>query len=421
MAALTPPSLYTSRRDIVFVAVLVAVLVSLHTLWRYVQYRDFISKPFYVTDAKVLDAYIKTKRNYRYQVVRAKSEEGWEFYTTMPARRLYRHHRLRLRLIPDEGIGFVDFLGRFYVKSRLIRAEPETKGVRNALLENIAAQHDDNETTRFYQAIFLAEPLPKAMRERIAAWGVSHLVALSGFHLGILAGVLYMLLRPLYRAWQRRFAPYRSEWVDTGATVMLLLGAYVWLAGAPDSLVRAYAMTLIGWATLITGVSLKDAGLLFSVAGALIVSEPSFLVSLGFWLSVAGVFYILLLLRYGKKLSPLVQGAVLIPVGVYVLMLPVVHFFFETVSPLQLLSPLLSLLFTLFFPLTLLLHLVGYGDGLDSIVRTFFKTDVSTYEVGTPLWFFAFYLVLSFAAMRYKAAFYALIASAAAFVPILYL
>jgi competence protein ComEC len=385
-----------------------------------VQYRDFISKPFYVTDARVIDAYMKTKGDYRYQVIRAKSKEGWEFYTTLPSKHLYRYHRLRLRLIPNEDIGFFDFLGRFYVKSRLIDAKADFDGLRHTLLDAVAAQHDTEEITRFYQAIFLAEPLPKAMRERISAWGVSHLVALSGFHLGILASVLYLLLRPVYRLWQRRYAPYRSEWVDTGAAVALLLGAYVWLAGAPDSLVRAYAMTLTGWAALIAGVSLLDTALLFSVAGALLAWNPSFLVSLGFWLSVAGVFYIVLLLRYGKRLSAFMQGAVLIPAGVYVLMLPVVHFFFTTVSPLQLLSPLLSLLFTLFFPLTLVLHLIGYGGMLDDVTKLFFNTQVSTYEVNTPLWFFVLYLALSFAAVRYKAAFYALMASAAGFALRLY-
>jgi competence protein ComEC len=163
-----------------------------------------------------------------------------------------------------------------------------------------------------------------------------------------------------------------------------------------------------------------DTALLFSVAGALLAWNPSFLVSLGFWLSVAGVFYIVLLLRYGKRLSAFMLGAVLIPAGVYVLMLPIVHFFFTTVSPLQLLSPLLSLLFTLFFPLTLVLHLIGYGGMLDDVTKLFFNTQVSTYEVNTPLWFFVLYLALSFAAVRYKAAFYALMASAAGFALRLY-
>ena len=49
---------------------------------------------------------------------------------------------------------------------------------------------------------FFATPLAKEVREKISLFGVSHLVALSGFHLGILWALVYGGLLLLYRPLQ---------------------------------------------------------------------------------------------------------------------------------------------------------------------------------------------------------------------------
>lgn len=74
-------------------------------------------------------------------------------------------------------------------------------------------------------------------RERLAGWrasGLAHLLALSGLHVGLLAGLLLQTLGLL------RVPRLGRE----GALLCFLIG-YVWLVGAPASVVRASSMAML--------------------------------------------------------------------------------------------------------------------------------------------------------------------------------
>jgi competence protein ComEC len=83
-------------------------------------------------------------------------------------------------------------------------------------------------------------------------------------------------------------------------------------------------------------------------------------------------------------------------------MIPIVHYFFSTFSWLQLYSPLLSILFVLFYPLELLLHLIGQGSLLDTLVLQLLHQPAQIYSLTTPFWFLLFYLALSIVAIRFR-------------------
>jgi competence protein ComEC len=244
---------------------------------------------------------------------------------------------------------------------------------------------------------------------------VSHLVALSGFHLGILWGLIYGALLMLYRPLQQHHFPYRYAMIDVGILSILFLGLYVWFVGMPPSLLRAYAMVIAGWLMLIMAVELVSFGVLSVVMAALPVLFPSLLVSLGFWFSVAGVFYIFLLLHYTKGWNKWVVMLAVIPLGIFVLMLPVVHIFFPVTSVCQLLSPLLSLLFTPFYPISMLLHLIGQGDLMDGGLHYLLSLSCQTKEVLLPWWAGVGYLLLSVAAIGYRRIFILLLGVATVF------
>jgi competence protein ComEC len=93
-----------------------------------------------------------------------------------------------------------------------------------------------------------------------------------------------------------------------------------------------------------------------------------------------------------------------IPIGIFLLMLPVVHGFFGTVSGWQLLTPLLSLLFVPFYPLAIGLHLMGMGGILDSGLKQLFMLPSAYWEHMLPLWAVAGYGLLSLWAMRNRIA-----------------
>jgi len=189
---------------------------------------------------------------------------------------------------------------------------------------------------------------------------------------------------------------------------MILLGSYVWFVDFPPSLVRSYAMVLVGWVVLLLAMELLSFTFLATVLLILIALFPSLLVSLSFQLSAAGVFYIFLLLQYTKGVKAWIITVLVIPIGIFILMLPIVHGTFGVTSPYQLLSPLISLVFIPFYPLAMLSHLLGFGNFFDSILLWLFSLPGESREVLLVPWAVWMYIGLSLAAIGSRRMFYIL-------------
>jgi competence protein ComEC len=403
---LEKPKLFPERKTFIWFVVISFFLLLIRLFFLYSDYNEFVGKPFYYTEVTVLNAYKKSKNTKTYTVLKLKSKEGLTFYTTTHRKENFNDKYLRLQIFPDKHISFRDYLGTFYVKSKIKYQEKIPKTDKNSLRNKVALQHSNKQMVSFYNAIFFATPLDKILREKIALLGVSHLVALSGFHLGILWALVYGLLLLLYRPLQQKFFPYRHALFDVGIVAMILLGLYVWFVDYPPSLIRSYAMVFIGWVVLILGMELLSFTFLVMVLLLLCVVFPSLLVSLAFWLSLIGVFYIFLLLQYTKEWNKWMITLWVIPIGIFVLMLPVVHTVFGMTSSYQMLSPLLSILFIPFYPLAILLHLLGLGGFFDTYLMKLFTLPTQSVESLLPLWSVLIYGGLSITAIWYRKVFY---------------
>ena len=406
---LEKPKLFPEKKTFVWVMVTLVAVILIRLFLEYQSYQNFIFKPFYYTYAKVLGSYEKSKNGKRYQVLKLRSDEGFTFYTTSHSKKSFSHKYLRLKILPNASISFKDYLGTFYVKSRIRDQKLLPLTFKDILLKKVASQHQEISLQSFYSAIFFATPLLKELREKISMLGVSHLVALSGFHLGILWGLVYGVLLLFYKPLQQRFFPYRHALFDVGLIAVVFLGLYLWFVDFPPSLVRSYAMVLVGWTVLLLGMELLSFTFLTTILTILVALFPSLLVSLGFWLSIAGVGYIFLLLQYTKEFSKWVITLLFIPFGIFILMLPVVHAVFGVTSGYQLLSPLLSLLFIPFYPLVMVLHLLGLGGVFDSALLWLFDLPKESVERLLPLWAMLGYISLSLGAIWYRKVFYAVL------------
>ena len=406
---LEKPELFPEKKTFIWFVLSLCFILFIRLFIEYQSYQNFITKPFYYTYADVLSSYEKTKGSKRYRVLKLRSDEGFTFYTTSHRKNDYTDKRLRLQIFPNESISFIDYVGTFYVKSRIKEEEVLPPTFKDELLRKVALQHEESSLQSFYNAIFFATPLDKDLRKKISMLGVSHLVALSGFHLGILWGLLYGFLLLFYRPFQQRFFPYRHALFDVGVVVMIFLGVYLWFVDFPPSLVRSYAMVLVGWLVLLLGMELLSFTFLTTVGVTLIALFPSLIVSLAFGLSIAGVFYIFLLLQYSKGVKTWIITLILIPFGIFILMLPVVHTVFGVTSVFQLLSPLLSLLFVPFYPLVMILHLLGFGGIFDTALLWLFALPKESVESLLPLWLMYAYLALSLGSVWNRKLFFVVI------------
>jgi len=121
------------------------------------------------------------------------------------------------------------------------------------------------------------EGLDPAVREIFASTGIAHLLAISGFHVGVIAGIALVLLRRL--GMSRRMAGLGSAG---------LAWAYVTIIGFPDAACRAALILALVAVSRARGRPPSRWGALAVAALVLLVMDPSRLTSPGFQLSFAG-------------------------------------------------------------------------------------------------------------------------------------
>ncbi|MFK5977082.1 MAG: ComEC/Rec2 family competence protein [Sulfurovum sp.] len=406
---LTKPKLFPTLRAFIYFLFFLFFILSIRLYFSYSSYVDFISKPFYYTYAKVITSYQKHKERRQYTVIKLLTTDGLTVYISSYPKQDFNNQILRVMLFPDNNISYSGYLGTFYSKAKIKKRVKLPPSFKSYLLQKVSSQHRDKYINSFYSAIFFATKIDMDLREKITLLGVNHLIALSGFHLGILWGVVYGLLLLLYRPFAKRFFPYRYELLDMGFVAIVLLGVYIVFVDLPPSLVRSYSMMLIGWVVLMLGMELFSFTFLFTVVALLVTLSTALLVSISFWLSVAGVFYIFLLLSYAQNRNIWVINLLIIPLGIFLFMLPIIHSIFVVTSTYQLLSPIISLLFIPFYPVVILFHLLGLGNIFDTPLHHLFELSMSSKEELLEWRYLLFYIILSFGAIINRWLFYLLI------------
>ena len=400
------PKLFSDKKEFTFVVLIFLIIISIRLYILYSDYKIFISKPFYFTYVDIIKQYKKD----RYRLLRVYSSSlDIEFFTATYRKENFNSKRVRLKLFPSKSkITFSDYLTISYIKSKIDEIKPLSDNIKDKLLNKIAMQHRDRLIIEFYQAIFLANPISKELREKITKLGVNHLIALSGLHLTILWGILFFILNSIYRQLQQIYFPYRFNLIDVGFIVLVILAIFVYFLNFPASLIRSYIMILFGWLLLILGIELISFEFLAMVILVTIAIFPKMVLSLAFWLSIMGVFYIFLLLKSFKTKNR-VAIALIISFGIFILALPITHIFFTTISINQLYSPILSIIFTIFYPISMFLHLINLGNIFDNTLLTLFDLKSSIKDFKIPIVYGVSYIILSIGAIYSNRLFYLLL------------
>lgn len=171
-------------------------------------------------------------------------------------------------------------------------------------LVGLYAAHFDGETLAILAAMTLGDRtmIDSSTREVYSRTGSSHVLALSGLHLSILVGFLAFFLAPL----RRRLGRWGEAVV--GVLTLLLVWAFVMLAGLPVSLVRAATMlTVVAVITMFRRSAPPFHALIVATIIMLVVS-PTVLFDVGFQLSVVSVAAIEAVARLRSKSGPLSNG-----------------------------------------------------------------------------------------------------------------
>jgi competence protein ComEC len=380
----------------------IIILASLSLLFEYSRYRDLKAFDTAEIEASVLNHYLKTKNSKTYSVLKLQAL-GKSFYTIASKDLKHLRGRTVLLRIWTKRLNFLEYLKGFYVHSVLLHVKPKL-AQNHRISKYIAKQHHNVLMQELYGALFTATPMSPELRDKLSASGTSHLLAISGFHLGVLSLIVLGLLSWPYRFFQGRYFPYRHGHRDLFIITALVMLVYLLFLGWIPSLLRAFVMMVVGYILYDRGIKVISMQTLGVSILLLLALWPTLLFSLGFWLSVSGVFYIFLFLKYFADLKPW-QIGVGIAIWVYMMMLPISLFLFESFSLWHPLSIVWSIAFFPIYLLSLLLHLIGLGGLFDDVLLSGFY-QIQGQKVTFSLSLLVLHVTLSLSAIFYRRALY---------------
>ncbi len=157
---------------------------------------------------------------------------------------------------------------------------------------------DNPQTNAILKALITGEraDIPKSVTEAFRESGASHILALSGFHLGIIYGIIKCSLSIIGN--DRKAQEARS------AATISLCGFYTLATGAGPSIVRAFLFILLGEAGRMLHRKQTTASLLISAMLIQLAFSPGSIRSVSFQLSYAAMAGIAYIYPWLRKLWP---------------------------------------------------------------------------------------------------------------------
>lgn len=167
--------------------------------------------------------------------------------------------------------------------------------IRDDVEIKIERSHLKKETSDFIKAILMGDKsgLNEETRLTFANGGIAHILALSGMHMGIIAGILICMLWPF-----RALGKYKWGY----AVAIIMLWCYVFITGMSHSSVRACLMITFAFLAIIMERKNSVGHALCSAIMLILLITPSALFDAGFQLSVICVVS---LITFATPLNPI--------------------------------------------------------------------------------------------------------------------
>ncbi|MCT7593877.1 ComEC/Rec2 family competence protein [Aliarcobacter butzleri] len=378
---------------ILFFALLINILLE------YSKYLEFIDEEVFETKVEVLNIYQKDD----FDILKLKTS-NFEFFTSIPKNQEIKKFDLLNILIVSRNIDFIDYLKGFYTKTIYFDELQKEQTFKDKIIKNIENNHQDEKIIELFNALFLAVPVSKELRDVITAYGIAHVVALSGFHLVVLSFVIYWILYFPYKLFQDRYFPYRNRKLDILLITIVILFYYLILTDIVPSLLRAFVMFCLGIYLLRSNIKILSYMTLFYTFLIVIAFYPKYIFSIGFWFSIFAVFYIYLFIQYFKNYNKRLLF-IFFNIWMFLIFNPIVHYYFPQTSYEQFYSIPITIFFNFFYPAEIFAHIFGFSDYFDEYLKIFIEYKIYVYEVFTPLYFYILYLFVSFLSIWSKKAF----------------
>jgi len=388
-----------NKNPLLFAGVLFLIFL-INISIEYSKYKEMVYEEVYESQFEIINVYKKENVN----VLKLKNRD-FQFFTSVPKDiNLNKLDLIQIAFL-TKRIDFISYLKGFYAKNIYFDKLKKNSSFKDEIVEKISSNHQNQEINEVFNALFLAIPVSKELRDTFANYGITHLIALSGFHLSVLSFLIYWIIYFPYDFFHKRYYPFRNKKFDLLLITLALLFFYLLLTGIVASLLRAFVMLCIGIFLLRSNIKLISfINLLFTFL-IIIALLPKYIFSISLWFSLSGVFYIFLYIKYFNELKSMLVKLLLFNFWIYFAMNPIVHYFFTNTTYEQLYSPFLTIAFTFFYPIEMFAHLFNFAGVFDEFLEIFLSKEFNVFEVSTSLFVFLLYIFLSFASIKSKKAF----------------
>ena len=383
-----------SKRIVSIILLIFIFLINLSI--EYSKYLDFIDEEIYETKVEILNIYEKPTNN----ILRLKAQDFDFFANIDKSEEIKKSDMLNMAII-SLNISFWDYLKGFYTTIIYLDKIEKTPKFIDKIIEKINLNHEDETIKELFQTLFLGTTISKELRDICTNYGISHVIALSGFHLAVLSFTIYWVLYFPYSFFHQRYFSYRNKKYDLILISLVFLFYYLILTDIIPSLLRAFVMLVLTIYFLRSNIKIVSYVNLFYTFLIVVALFPKFLFSLGFWFSIIAVFYIFLFIQYFKNLNKYFQ-IIFFNVWMFLVFNPIVHYYFPQTTYEQFLSIIINILFAIFYVFEIIAHIFGFAIYFDGFIKDFLSYEMNVFRVETPFYFLVIYIFVSFASIFNK-------------------
>lgn len=245
--------------------------------------------------------------------------------------------------------------------SMIQRAQANALELRNQLVNTLSDKGLEQQELAVVSAMTLGDKslIDKDLKNDYSRSGASHVLALSGLHLGI----IYFVFSFMTARWRRRYHHW-SRPVSEGL-ILITMWSYVVLVGMPPSVVRAAIMMTVYSLLSLQNRNRSSLNALAFTAIIMLIADPMILFNISFQLSFVAVAFILLYQGRIYSLTPSSTHPIVkwcwrflsVSLAAQLGVAPLTAYYFHQISSYFLLSSLVVMVFT---PLIIYLSLLFF-------------------------------------------------------------
>jgi len=238
--------------------------------------------------------------------------------------------------------------------------------------------------------------IPEDVRDNFAKTGTSHILSISGLHIGLVAAGGFFLILLLLKSSEYLMLKFNIIKIATAAAFIPVI-IYAMVAGMGTTVLRSTLMALAFLMALIIGRQKDLFNTLFGAALIILILSPESLFDISFQLSFSAVFGIVYMVpKFSNILSDFLSSApywlktllrrlylfILVSIAATVGTMPIIVFYFNRVSAVTLMAnlivvPLLGMLTLILAMAFILTSIVSPGIAVIFVEAASFFTGIS--------------------------------------------